>query len=100
MAELNTASRTCSGENSSDCGSEICGQPAKILGDHHGHSPRAIELARNCTWGKNCDLASHGIVTAPDSHGQAGSRKARANSAMATPNGTRAAVAPARGCVQ
>src|SRR5215467_7834752 len=96
MAELNTASRTCSGENSSDCGSEICGQPAKILGDHHGHSPRAIEPARNCTCGKNWDLASHGIVTAPDSHGQAGSRNASANMAMATPGETRATVLPAR----
>src|SRR5215470_4809377 len=76
MAELNTASNTWSGENKSDCGSEICGQPAKTLGDHHGHSPRAIELARNCTCGKNCDFASHGIVRRPESQGHAGSRTA------------------------
>src|SRR5436190_20480885 len=81
------ASRRCSGENISDCGSAICGQPAKTFGVHHGHSPRAIELARNCTCGKNCDLASQGIVTAPESHGEEGRRKARANTAMVTATG-------------
>ena len=82
IAELKAASRTCSGENSSDCGSEISGQPANTLGAHHGHSPCANAVARNCTCGKNCDLASHGMVTAPDSHGQAGSTKASAKIAM------------------
>ena len=95
IAELKAASRTCSGENSSDCGSEISGQPAKTLGVHHGHSPRANEVARNCTCGKNCDLASHGIVTAPDSHGQAGSRKASAKIAIVAASGTRALAVPA-----
>ena len=47
VAALAAASKTWSGENKSDCGSEICAQPAKTLGDHHGHSPRANELARN-----------------------------------------------------
>src|SRR5262249_60444588 len=78
------------GENRSDCGSEICGQPANTFGDHTGHSPRASELARNCTCGKNCDLASHGIVTLPESHGQAGTRKASAKIAIASTSGTRA----------
>src|SRR6266567_4075738 len=92
IAALEAASSTCSGENKSDCGSEISDQPAKTFGDHHGHSPRASELARNCTCGKNCDFASHGMVTAPDSHGHAGSRKASANIASVTGSGTRAAV--------
>src|SRR6266852_2568060 len=93
IAELKAASRTCSGENSSDCGSEISGQPANTLGAHHGHSPRANDVARNCTCGKNCDLASHGIVTAPDSQGQAGSRKASAKIAIVATSGTRALAA-------
>src|SRR5262249_3249184 len=33
---------------------------------------------RNCSCGWNSALASHGMVTAPDSHGQAGSAKAAA----------------------
>src|SRR6267378_333624 len=95
MAELNTANRTWSGENNSDCGSEICVQPAKTLGVHHGHSPRANELARNCTCGKNCDLASHGIVTAPESHGQVGSRNASAKIPMVASKETRVVAMPA-----
>src|SRR6266849_3118335 len=95
IAELKTASKTWSGENSSDCGSEISGQPAKTLGAHHGHSPRANDVAKNCTCGKNCDLASHGIVTAPDSQGQAGSRKASAKTAIVATSGTRALAMPA-----
>src|SRR5262245_12924146 len=53
-----------------------------MLGVHHGHSPCAIDQARNCTCGKNCDFASQGMVTAPESHGQVGSRKASAKMAM------------------
>src|SRR5262249_59855046 len=60
------------------------------FGDHTGHSPRASELARNCTCGKNCDLASHGIVTLPESHGQAGPRQASPNIAIAGTSGPRA----------
>src|SRR4029453_4655185 len=89
MAELNSASRTWSGENRSGLGSEISGQPAKTLGVHQGHSPRANDVARNCTCGKNCDFASHGMVTAPDSHGQAGGRNASAKIAMVTTSATR-----------
>src|SRR5262249_39065583 len=86
---LKAASRTWNGENKSDWGSEICGQPANTFGDHHGHSPRASEFARNCTCGKNCDLASQGIVTLPESHGQAGTRKASAKIATVSTSGTR-----------
>src|SRR5262245_66501457 len=64
------ASSRCSGEKISDCGSEICGQPAKTLGVQNGDSPRASEDARKLTCGKNCDLAYNGMVTAPDRHGQ------------------------------
>src|SRR5262245_17468787 len=64
------ASSRCSGEKISDCGSEICGQPAKTLGVQNGDSPRASDAARKLTCGKNCDLAYNGMVTAPDRHGQ------------------------------
>src|SRR5258708_1948619 len=90
MAEFNAAKRTWSGENKSDCGSEICGQPAKTLGIHHGHSPRAMDVAKNCTGGKNCDFASHGMVTAPESQGEAGSKKASAKTTMVSGSGMRA----------
>src|SRR5436305_15228247 len=85
-----------SGENRSDCGSEICDQPAKTLGDHHGHSPRASELARNCACGKNGDFASHGIVTLPESHGQAGSRNDSVKIATVSTSGMRSAETTAR----
>ena len=75
-AESNHASRKWSGEKISDCGSLICGQPAKTLGVQNGDWPVASERARNDSCGRNCDSASHGMVTAPDSHGQAGSMKA------------------------
>src|SRR5712691_7953700 len=68
-----------SGEKISDCGSEICGQPAKTFGVQNGDSPRASEAARKRTCGRNCDLASQGIVTAPESHGQDNTRHASAN---------------------
>src|SRR5215467_972337 len=64
------ASARCRGEKISDCGSAICGQPAKTFGVQNGDSPRASDEARNCNSGWNCALASHGIVTAPESHGQ------------------------------
>src|SRR5258708_36253683 len=95
-AALAPANRTWSGENKSDCGSEICGQPAKTLGDHQGHSPRANELARNCTCGKNCDFASHGIVRRPESQGQAGSRNASMNIKSVRRSGRRPAEIAAR----
>src|SRR5262249_58788862 len=91
MTGLSAASTTCSGENNSDCGSEISGQPANTLGVHHGHSPCAIDVARNCTGGKKCDFASQGMVTVPDSHGQGGSRKESANTPMGASNKTRLA---------
>jgi len=58
------------------------GQPANTFGDHHGHSPCAIDVARNCSAGKNCDFASHGMVTAPDNHGHASTTNAAAKSAI------------------
>src|SRR5258707_14150831 len=99
MAELNAASSTWSGENSSDCGSEISGQPANTLGVHHGHSPCAMDVARNCTGGKNCDLASHGMVKVPESHGQAGSRNASANMAIVAGSEMRVVAAASAACV-
>src|SRR5215467_11544653 len=63
------ASARCSGEKISDCGSAICGQPANTFGVQNGDSPRASDEARNCNSDWNCALASHGIVTAPESHG-------------------------------
>lgn len=42
---------------------------------------------RDIISGRNCDLASQGIVTSPDSHGHAGSRKASAKSAMVRASG-------------
>src|SRR5437870_8417345 len=83
------ANRTCNGENSSDWGSQIIGQPAKTFGVHQGHSPRPMDAARNCNGGKNCDFASHGMVTAPESQGHAGTRKASAKTAMASGSPTR-----------
>jgi len=47
-----------------------------MFGVQNGESPCAREVARNCSSGWNCDLASHGMVTAPDSHGHARNRKA------------------------
>jgi hypothetical protein len=94
------ASNTCSGENSSDCGSEISGQPAKALGDHHGQSPRASDAARNCIGGKNCDFASHGIVTAPDSHGHAHATNASAKIATVTSSEARMDATRVSACPQ
>src|SRR5262249_2243738 len=51
----------------------------------------ASDDARNCTCGKNWDFASHGIVTSPESHGQAGNTKASMKIARVTTRGTRAA---------
>src|SRR3954469_15787462 len=96
MAGRRSAHATCSGENKSDCGSAIIGQPANTFGVHHGHSARAIEVARNCRAGKNCDFASHGIVTAPESHGQDSATKARANIAMLTKSDWRGLTRPSR----
>src|SRR6267378_4464452 len=81
------ARRTCRGEKMSDCGSEICGQPAKTLGVQNGSSPRASDAARKRTCGRNCDLASHGMVTAPDSHGHDKTSQARAKILTVTERG-------------
>src|SRR5947209_6770447 len=73
-----TASSTWSGENSIDCGSAMFGQPANTFGVQNGDSPLANARAMNSTGGKNVDFASYGTVTEPESHGQAGTRKASA----------------------
>jgi hypothetical protein len=65
----------------------ICGQPPKTLGVQNGDWPVASERARNENCGRNCDSASHGMVTAPDSHGQAGGRNARAYSPSVSRSG-------------
>src|SRR3954447_10057385 len=94
MAGCRSAQATCSGENKSDCGSAIIGQPAKTFGVHHGHSAREIEVAKNCRAGKNCDFASHGIVTAPESQGQDNATKASANIAIVTKSDWRGLTRP------
>src|SRR5205807_2960472 len=81
-AALASASSTCSGENNIDCGSAMFGQPANTFGVQTGDSAVANARAMNSTGGKNVDFASHGIVTAPDSHGHAGTRNASAKIAM------------------
>ena len=50
------------------------GQPANTFGVQNGDSPVANARAMNSTGGKKVDLASYGIVTAPESHGHAGTR--------------------------
>src|SRR5947199_4002496 len=86
-AALETASSTCSGESSIDCGSAMLGQPANTFGAQNGDSPLWKARAMNSTGGKNVDLASYGIVTAPESHGHAGTRKASAKIAMTRASG-------------
>ena len=51
-----------------------------------------MDVARNCTAGKNCDFASHGMVTAPESQGSAGSQNAAAKIKTVSGSGTRARV--------
>ena len=47
-----------------------------MFGVQNGDCPSANERARKESWGKNCDLASQGMVTLPVSHGQASVMKA------------------------
>ena len=86
-AALAAASSTCSGEVSIDCGSAMFGQPANTFGIQNGDSPVWNARAMNSTGGKNVDLASYGIVTAPESHGHAGTRKASAKIATTRASG-------------
>src|SRR4051794_13723480 len=86
-AALAPASSTCSGESSIDCGSAMLGQPAKTFGAQNGDCPVWNARAMNSTGGKNVDLASYGIVTAPESHGHAGTRKASAKIATMRASG-------------
>src|SRR3954454_12696807 len=86
-AALAPASSTCSGERSIDCGSAMLSQPAKTFGAQNGDCPAWNARAMNSTGGKNVDLASYGIVTAPESHGHAGTRKASAKIAMTRASG-------------
>ena len=57
-AALASASSTCSGEASIDCGSAMFGQPANTFGIQNGNSPVWNARAMNSTGGKNVDLAS------------------------------------------
>src|SRR5437763_1456089 len=86
-AALASASNTCSGESSIECGAAIVGQPADAFGAQSGDSPVWDARVRNSTGGKNVDLATYGIVTAPESHGHAGTRKASAKIAMTRASG-------------
>src|SRR5436305_5289957 len=86
-AALASASSTCSGESSIDCGSAMLGQPAKTFGAQNGDCPVWNARAMNSTGGKNVDFASYGIVTAPESHGHAGTRKASAKIATMRASG-------------
>src|SRR3954466_8592092 len=86
-AALASASSTCSGESSIDCGSAMLGQPAKTFGAQNGDCPVWSARAMNSTGGKNVDFASYGIVTAPESHGHAGTRKASAKIATMRASG-------------
>src|SRR3954454_17037479 len=86
-AALASASNTCSGESSIDCGSAMLGQPAKTFGAENGDCPVWNARAMNSTGGKNVDLPSYGIVTAPESHGHAGTRKASAKIAAMRASG-------------
>ena len=52
-----------------------------MFGVQNGHSPAANERAMKATGGKKVDFASYGIVTAPESHGHAGTRNSSAKSA-------------------
>src|SRR3954447_25363667 len=62
-------------------------QPAKTFGAQNGDCPAWNARAMNSTGGKNVDLASYGIVTTPESHGHAGTRKASAKIAMTRASG-------------
>src|SRR6476661_3580852 len=46
-----SATIKCKGEKISDCGSAICGQPAKMLDVQNGDWPVASERARNASCG-------------------------------------------------
>jgi hypothetical protein len=48
---LNSAKRAKAGTKISDCGSAIWPQPENTFGDHNGHSPEAMDRARNCNCG-------------------------------------------------
>ncbi len=83
-ADDRSASSTCSGDASIDCGSATFGQPAKTFGVQNGDSPVANARAMNSTGGRKVDFASYGTVTAPESHGHAGSRNASVKIAIVT----------------
>src|SRR5262249_55989964 len=79
------------GEKIIDWGSATWGWPLNTKGVHAGDSPRARLCARNWIWGRNCALASQGMVTRPDSQGQ--SMTSEASRKMAKPNAHGCAIA-------
>src|SRR5262245_1804447 len=86
-AALISASSTCSGDASIDCGSAAFGQPANTFGVQSEDSPVANARAMNSTGGRRVDFASYGTVTAPESHGQAGTRNATRKIAIVESSG-------------
>src|SRR5208283_1689174 len=56
------AARRKNGEKISDCGSEICGMPAKTLGVQKGDWPECNACAKKANCGWKCALASQGMV--------------------------------------
>src|SRR5215831_1569123 len=75
------------GEKIIDCGSAICGWPLNAKGAQAGDWPCARLWARNWICGKNCALASQGIVTRPDSQGQPMRSEAKRKVARANAHG-------------
>ena len=70
------------GEKISDCGSAICGIPAKTCGVQNGDWPLCRAWARKANCGKKCAFASQGMVTRPESQGKASaSAQTRKNAA-------------------
>jgi hypothetical protein len=70
-AALSAAISRCGGENTSDCGSAICGWPAKIFGDQNGDCAPCSAFASACNCGWKWAFASQGMVKMPLSQGKA-----------------------------
>src|SRR5215472_17677245 len=82
------------GEKIIACGSAIWGCPLNTKGVQAGESPRARLCARNWICGRNCALASQGIVTRPDSQGQPMMSEAKRKVARANAHGCAMAANP------
>src|SRR5262245_24825085 len=80
-ALVSSASARNGGEKIIACGSATWGWPLNTNGVQNGDWPSARLRARNWIWGRKCALASHGMVTRPDSQGQQIASAASANRA-------------------